>query len=114
MNAAPAKNRNRARFNLRGRLALVLGAMGLCSVSLVGRAAYVQLINHDFYQRQGDARFLREIPIPTSRGMITDRNGEPLRCRPRSNRCGATRRSCWAIPIASRSWRARWGRPPTS
>ena len=78
MNAAPAKNRNRARFNLRGRLALVLGAMGLCSVSLVGRAAYVQLINHDFYQRQGDARFLREIPIPTSRGMITDRNGEPV------------------------------------
>src|SRR5690606_4871528 len=29
-------------------------------------------------QRQGDARFLREIPIPTSRGMITDRNGEPV------------------------------------
>ncbi len=78
MTAAPIKNRNRARFNLRGRLALVLGTMGLCSVSLVGRAAYVQLINHDFYQRQGDARFLREIPIPTSRGMITDRNGEPV------------------------------------
>ncbi|WP_425605484.1 peptidoglycan D,D-transpeptidase FtsI family protein [Pseudoxanthomonas putridarboris] len=78
MTAAPIKNRNRARFNLRGRLALVLGAMGLCSVSLIGRAAYVQLINNDFYQRQGDARFLREIPIPTSRGMITDRNGEPV------------------------------------
>lgn len=74
----PLKNRNRARFNLRGRLALVVGALGLCSVSLVGRAAYVQLINHDFYQRQGDSRFLREIPIPTSRGMITDRNGEPV------------------------------------
>ncbi|WP_454833004.1 peptidoglycan D,D-transpeptidase FtsI family protein [Pseudoxanthomonas wuyuanensis] len=74
----PIKNRNRARFNLRGRLALVVGALGLCSVSLVGRAAYVQLINNDFYQRQGDARFLREIPIPTSRGMITDRNGEPV------------------------------------
>lgn len=77
-NAPPPKNRNRARFNLRGRLALVVGVMGLCSVSLVGRAAYVQLINNDFYQRQGDARFLREIPIPTSRGMITDRNGEPV------------------------------------
>nr|WP_295379898.1 penicillin-binding protein 2 [Pseudoxanthomonas sp.] len=74
----PLKNRNRARFNLRGRLALVIGALGLCSVSLIGRAAYVQLINHDFYQRQGDSRFLREIPIPTSRGMITDRNGEPV------------------------------------
>ena len=77
-NMPPIKNRNRARFNLRGRLALIVGALGLCSFSLVGRAAYVQLINNDFYQRQGDARFLREIPIPTSRGMITDRNGEPV------------------------------------
>ncbi|WP_411832975.1 peptidoglycan D,D-transpeptidase FtsI family protein [Pseudoxanthomonas mexicana] len=77
---APAlpRNRNRARFNLRSRLALVTGTLALCSFSLVGRAAYVQLVNNDFYQRQGDARFLREIPIPTSRGMITDRNGEPV------------------------------------
>ncbi|TXH64954.1 MAG: penicillin-binding protein 2, partial [Lysobacteraceae bacterium] len=29
-------------------------------------------------QLQGDERFLREVAIPTSRGMITDRNGEPL------------------------------------
>ncbi len=76
-NAAP-RSRNRARFNLRGRVMLVVGALGLCSVSLVGRAAYVQLINSDFYQRQGDARFVRDIEIPTSRGMITDRNGEPV------------------------------------
>src|SRR5690606_27530387 len=32
----------------------------------------------DFYQREGDARFLRDLPIAASRGMITDRNGEPL------------------------------------
>ena len=32
----------------------------------------------DFYQEQGDARFLREMPIPVSRGTIFDRNGEPL------------------------------------
>ena len=77
-NAAPNRSRNRARFNLRGRVMLVACALGLCSVSLVGRAAYVQLVNSDFYQRQGDARFVREIEIPTSRGMITDRNGEPV------------------------------------
>ena len=71
-------NRNRGGFNLRGRMLLVGVTLGLCSVALVGRAAYVQLVNADFYQRQGDARFLREIPIPTSRGMITDRNGEPV------------------------------------
>ncbi|MFT4196385.1 MAG: penicillin-binding protein 2 [Pseudoxanthomonas sp.] len=57
---------------------LVGGTLVLCSVSLVGRAAYVQLVNSGFYQKEGDARFTREIEIPVSRGMITDRNGEPL------------------------------------
>src|SRR5690606_6028135 len=74
----PVRNRNRAPFNLRGRMMLVGVALGLCSVALVGRAAWVQLVDAEFYQRQGEARFVREIPIPTSRGMITDRNGEPL------------------------------------
>ncbi|HEY9253413.1 MAG TPA: penicillin-binding transpeptidase domain-containing protein [Stenotrophomonas sp.] len=74
----PARNRARSSFNLRGRLALVGTTLALCSVTLIGRAAYVQLINSDFYQRQGEARYLRELPIATSRGMITDRNGEPL------------------------------------
>ncbi len=77
-NAAPVRGRNRARFNLRGRVTLVVSALALCSVSLVGRAAYVQLINSDFYQREGNERFVRNIEIPTSRGMITDRNGEPV------------------------------------
>ena len=71
-------NRNRSAFDLRGRMMLVGVALGLCSVALVGRAAWIQLVNADFYQRQGEARFVREIPIPTSRGMITDRNGEPV------------------------------------
>jgi len=72
------RNRTRSSFNLRGRLMLVGTTLALCSVTLIGRAAYVQLINSDFYQRQGEARYLRELPIATSRGMITDRNGEPL------------------------------------
>ena len=77
-NAAPVRSRNRARFNLRGRVTLVVCALALCSVSLIGRAAYVQLVNSDFYQREGNERFIRNIEIPTSRGMITDRNGEPV------------------------------------
>ncbi|MEO8367475.1 MAG: penicillin-binding protein 2, partial [Pseudoxanthomonas sp.] len=77
-NAAPVRGRNRARFNLRGRVTLVVCALALCSASLVGRAAYVQLVNSDFYQREGNERFIRNIEIPTSRGMITDRNGEPV------------------------------------
>lgn len=72
------RNRARNSFNLRQRLRWVALALGLCSVSLVGRAAYVQIINSDFYQAQGAARYQRELPIKTSRGMITDRNGEPV------------------------------------
>ncbi|PZU28566.1 MAG: cell division protein, partial [Stenotrophomonas sp.] len=74
----PSRNRTRTQFNLRNRMLMVGVGLGLCAVTLVGRAAYVQLINNDFYQREGEARFLRDVPIPTSRGMITDRNGEPV------------------------------------
>ncbi|MEP6908096.1 MAG: penicillin-binding transpeptidase domain-containing protein [Pseudoxanthomonas sp.] len=77
-NNSTPRSRNRARFNLRGRVWLIVCALGLCSVSLIGRAAYVQLVNRDFYQREGNERFVRNIEIPTSRGMITDRNGEPV------------------------------------
>jgi len=72
------KPRARAQFNLRARLMLVGGAMALCAAALVVRAVDLQLVDNAFYQSKADARFLREVPIPTSRGMITDRNGEPL------------------------------------
>ena len=78
MNRPARANRNRSAFNLRGRMLLVGVTLGVCALVLAGRAAWVQLVNSDFYQRQGEARFVRELPIPTSRGMITDRNGEPV------------------------------------
>ena len=65
-------------YNLRLRLTVLAAVLGACGVVLVGRAAQMQLLDKDFYQHQGDQRFLREVPIPTSRGMIVDRNGEPL------------------------------------
>ena len=65
-------------YNLQLRLKLLAGVLGFCGVVLVGRAAQMQLLNKDFYQQQGDQRFLRDVPIATSRGMIMDRNGEPL------------------------------------
>jgi cell division protein FtsI (penicillin-binding protein 3) len=70
--------RARAQFNLRGRLMLVTGTLGVCALALVARAVDLQLVRNEFYRRQGDERFLREVQIPTTRGMITDRNGEPL------------------------------------
>jgi cell division protein FtsI (penicillin-binding protein 3) len=71
--------RQRSRsIDTRARLYVLLGLLALGATSLVVRAVDLQLLDNEFYQQQGDARFLREIPIATSRGMITDRNGEPL------------------------------------
>lgn len=64
--------------NVRGRLWAVGGVLGASAVFLVVCAARMQLFDSDFYQQQGDARFLRELPIAASRGMIVDRNGETL------------------------------------
>jgi len=50
----------------------------LCSVALIARAVNLQVMETDFLQGQGKARFLREVNIASTRGVITDRNGEPL------------------------------------
>lgn len=70
--------RRRPRNSLRLRLGVVASLFALATFALVVRAVDLQVVRKDFYQRQGDARFLREIAIPTSRGQVLDRNGEPL------------------------------------
>lgn len=64
--------------NLRFRLYTVLMVLGLASTALVVRAVDLQVVRKDFYQDEGDSRYLRDIPIQVSRGTIFDRNGEPL------------------------------------
>jgi cell division protein FtsI (penicillin-binding protein 3) len=50
----------------------------LCSIALVARAVNLQIMDTEFLQEQGEARFFREVTVPTRRGNILDRNGEPL------------------------------------
>jgi cell division protein FtsI (penicillin-binding protein 3) len=45
---------------------------------MLGRAFYLQGMNNDFLQARGEARFTRVLDIPANRGIITDRDGEPL------------------------------------
>jgi len=52
---------------------LICGALGL-----IYRAVNLQLVDHSFLSRQGDARFTRVTSIAAHRGTITDRYGEPL------------------------------------
>lgn len=60
------------------RSRLVLFGLLACFAVLVGRAVYLQGLHHDFLQRKGESRYSRAIEISATRGMIVDRNKEPL------------------------------------
>ncbi len=60
------------------RYFMVLLVLALLCVALAARAVDLQVLHKDFLQLQGDARHLRTTAIPTHRGMIQDRTGEPL------------------------------------
>lgn len=47
-------------------------------IGLGWRLADIQVMNTDFLRYQGEARHVRQVPVVAHRGMILDRNGEPL------------------------------------
>ncbi|PTQ67943.1 peptidoglycan D,D-transpeptidase FtsI family protein [Pseudomonas sp. GV071] len=60
------------------RFRVVLGLLGVMVAAICWRIIDLQVLDHAFLQGQGDARSVRHVPIPAHRGLITDRNGEPL------------------------------------
>lgn len=57
----------------------VLGVMlGAAFLSVVGSAFYRQVVETAFLKNEGEKRFLRTREIAAPRGMVIDRNGEPL------------------------------------
>ncbi|WP_373387320.1 peptidoglycan D,D-transpeptidase FtsI family protein [Pseudomonas alcaligenes] len=60
------------------RFRLVLALLALMVGAIAWRIVDLHVFDHDFLQAHGDARSVRHIPIPAHRGLITDRNGEPL------------------------------------
>ncbi len=64
---------------LPGWRATALFVLLLCGLAgLLGRGVYLQGIHNEFLQEKGNARYSRVIEVSAHRGMITDRNGEPL------------------------------------
>jgi len=59
---------------------LILISLFFCTVLivLIWRIIDLTVINRQFLRGQGNARSVRIIDIPAYRGMITDRNGDPL------------------------------------
>jgi len=67
------------RLKLEGwRSRFLLTTVLLMFGALVGRAAYLQGMNREFLQREGKARYSRTLEMDAARGMVLDRNGEPL------------------------------------
>ena len=73
------------------RSKLIVLAIAMAFGALAARAAYIQVLSNDFYQRQGEVRFARTLELPANRGRILDRNGLIL-----ASSVPAT--SIWAIP----------------
>ena len=73
------------------RSKFVVGAIALAFCGLAARAAYIQVIANDFFQRQGEVRFARTLELPANRGRILDRNGLILAS-------SVAAPSIWAIP----------------
>jgi cell division protein FtsI (penicillin-binding protein 3) len=74
------KSRNSfdARGSFRWRAYVLIGVLVCSATALVWRAVNLQLVDHTFLAKEGDARFSRVAEISAHRGTITDRYGEPL------------------------------------
>ena len=60
------------------RIHLILFCMFLCVLAIFWKVANLHITERDFLQDQGDRRTIRTVPLVANRGLITDRNGEPL------------------------------------
>lgn len=63
-------------FKLRRRA--LIGALGTLLLAVVWSAFERQVIDTEFLRNEGERRYLRVREIPARRGMILDRNAEPL------------------------------------
>lgn len=60
------------------RLLVVIFILLVIAFGLIGRLINLTVINRQFLRQQGNARTVRSVNIPAHRGMILDRQGEPL------------------------------------
>ncbi|CAG8867041.1 Peptidoglycan D,D-transpeptidase FtsI [Pseudomonas fluorescens] len=83
------------------RFRVVIGLLALMVGAICWRIIDLQVVDRDFLKGQGDARSLRHISIPAHRGLITDRNGEPLAV-------STPVTTLWANPKEMQADKARW------
>lgn len=107
------------------RSKFLVALLGLGSCVLIGRAAYVQVIDAEFYLAQGATRYATKETLPAMRGRIVDRNGQLLavsvattsvQVEPKSFKADAAQRKALArlagMPLAEFERRVRDSRRP--
>ena len=62
--------------------------VGASFLVLAGRAAYVQVIDADFYVNEGEKRYAHTMDLPATRGRVMDRHGHLLTTSVAAWRCG--------------------------
>ncbi len=75
---ARAEPRQAKKPNLTVRRRVLVGVLSTAFVVLSAAVFYRQVIETDYLRHEGERRYLRLGEIAARRGMITDRNGEPL------------------------------------
>ncbi len=88
---------NSHRFRRPLVLGIVLAGFGL----LAARAVYLQVLNSDFLQSEGNARHSRVVKDNSHRGMVLDRHGAPLAVSTPVD-------SVWAHPETLASEKQNW------
>jgi cell division protein FtsI (penicillin-binding protein 3) len=73
------------------RSRFIVAAVGLGFAGLLGRAAYIQMIGTDFFQKEGEKRYAHTLEVPATRGRVLDRSGQLLAT-------SVPVPSVWAIP----------------
>lgn len=85
------------------RLLVVVGIVFAVAAVMMWRAVDLHVMNKDFLQSQGNARYMRTMPVAAHRGVITDRHGEPLAVSTPVD-------SVWINPAEFITARASWGK----
>jgi cell division protein FtsI (penicillin-binding protein 3) len=73
------------------RSKFIVATIALAFAGLLVRSVYIQVIENEFFQQQGQVRFARTLALPANRGRILDRNGVVLAS-------SIAVPSIWAIP----------------
>ncbi|WP_255988391.1 peptidoglycan D,D-transpeptidase FtsI family protein [Chitinolyticbacter albus] len=104
---APPNTRARQRYAQqlkleRWRVWFIVGGLMALFGALIARGFYLQILNEGFLQQQGEARYARTLKLEANRGMITDRNGDPLAISTPVQSIWASPRSIKLLPSGQR------------